>query len=101
MASPYSRDLSPASSTTITLGATATLAALLATASGAINARLKALWLCPASGVSAYLFKGAAATAAKTLIPDGGVNIACNAVDAATLQLYGSGTVDVWQFVDA
>jgi hypothetical protein len=94
MASPYSRDLTPVSSTTVTAGASALLSSLVT-----FDARLKALEIVPSSGVSANLFMGGAATSAKTAIPATGRRFPCNAGSAASLYLYGNGAVDVWQYV--
>lgn len=99
---PYSRDLTPASSTTVTADESSILTTLLAAAGGdevkTINHRLRSLWFMPAAGVSAYIFKGFSAEG-KTLIPASGLELPCCAFDAAQLQLFGNGSVDVWQFV--
>lgn len=93
---PYSRDLSVASHHTITAGASALLSSLIT-----INPRLKALAFQAASGVTATINRGAAATSATWAIPaaTGGLNLAINAADAGDLYIYGNGAVNVLQFV--
>lgn len=96
MATPYSRDLSVASSHTVTFGANALLSTLLT-----INPRLKALGFQAASGVTATISRTGNAGAGTWAIPvaTGSFILDINAGDAALLYEYGNGAVNILQYV--
>lgn len=84
----------------IALGASATLAALLAAGTGSpekyIDAQIGELLIIPESGATCFIAVGRAATTNDAAVP--ALSFPCNATMALAIQLVGSGYAGVWQF---
>jgi hypothetical protein len=87
----------PLTGYSITLGATATLATYLAalTPAAAVPLNMRRLTLVPRSGCTGNYQVGGAAASTTPQIPSGGFSRSCQAANAASMQLQGSGTLDI------
>ena len=87
----------PLAGASVTLGASATLASLLATLTPAVAfpASMRRLTLVVRGGGTGYYQVGGGASSSTPQIPAGGISRPCQAAIAATIYVQGSGTLDV------
>ena len=87
----------PLQGASVTLGASATIASLLAalTPPVAIPVNLRRLTLVVRTGGTGYYQIGDTASSTTTQIPPGGISRPCQAAGAQSIQVQGSGTLDI------